>query len=76
MVKAINFKNWCLENISPQSWSRIVLKTVPALREQGLDWKEIENPSDDLVLDDQTLEILKGGLDQIYQMSIETETLS
>jgi len=76
MVKAINFKNWCLENISPQSWSRIVLKTVPALRERGLDWKEIENPSDDLVLDDHTLEILKGGLDQIYQISVETETLS
>jgi len=76
MVKAINFKNWCLENISPQSWSIIVLKTVPALRERGLDWKEIENPSDDLVLDDHTLEILKGGLDQIYQISVETETLS
>jgi hypothetical protein len=75
MVKAINFKNWCLDNISPQSWSRIVLKTVPELRESGIDWKDIENPSDDMELDEKTINILKGGLDQIYQMQVETESL-
>ena len=51
MANAINFKNWCNENISPQAWSRIVLRCIPEIREKGLDWNVLDNPSDKLELD-------------------------
>ncbi|MEQ9230735.1 MAG: hypothetical protein RIF46_08620 [Cyclobacteriaceae bacterium] len=72
-MKAVDAKNWCIENITPQSWSRIVLKTLPELRAQGLDLKEIENPSEELVLSDEIVAILNGALDALYQLKIEAE---
>ena len=57
-MKAIKIKNWCLENITPQSWSRIVLRTLPQLREHNLDLNEIENPGDDLELNEEVMQIL------------------
>ncbi len=72
-MKAADAKNWCIENITPQSWSRIVLKTLPELRSKGLDLKEIENPSDDLVLSDEIVTILNGALEALYQMKLEVE---
>lgn len=72
-MKAIKIKNWCLANITPQSWSRIVLRTLPQLREHGLDLKEVENPDDKLVLSDDVMEILEAAMDDLYQLKIDEE---
>lgn len=69
-MKAIKIKNWCLENITPQSWSRIVLKTLPQLRENGLELAQVENPDEDLELSDEVMEIIEAALDELYQLSI------
>jgi len=76
MVKAVNFKNWCTENISPQAWNRIVLKTLPALRANGLELKTMENPDDSLMLDEPVLQVLNGALQELYQLQVEAEILS
>lgn len=76
MVKAINFKNWCTENISPQAWNRIVLRTLPELRTHGLDLNVMENPAETLVLDDKVTAILRQALDALYQLKVESEVLS
>ena len=76
MVKAINFKNWCTENISPQAWNRIVLRTLPELRAHGLDLNVMENPDEGLTLDDNVTTILRQALDSLYQLKVESEVLS
>ncbi len=74
-VKAINFKNWCVENITPQSWSRLVLKSIDTIRAEGLSMKELENPSQDLVLSESLYSQLNKALNELYEMSIEQESL-
>jgi hypothetical protein len=76
MVKAINFKNWCTENISPQAWNRIVLRTLPELRVHGLELNLLENPDKNLVLEESVTEILNKALDTLYQLKVESEILS
>jgi len=75
-VKAINFKNWCIENITPQSWSRLVLKSIDTIRSEGLSMKELENPSQDLVLSEALYSQLNRALNELYEMSIEQEALT
>jgi hypothetical protein len=76
MVKAINFKNWCTENISPQAWARIVLKSLPALRGEGLELNALDNPDSGMVLSDGAMAILSQTLEELYQMKIENEVLT
>lgn len=75
MVKAINFKNWCTENITPQSWPRIVLKSIPELRELGVDTSGLQEPNEDLTLNEPELAVLTKWLGELYQMKIEEEAL-
>ena len=74
-MKAIKIKNWCLENITPQSWSRIVLRTLPQLREHNLDLNEIENPGDDLELNEEVMQILETAMEDLYQLKIDNEVM-
>ncbi len=76
MAKAINYKNWCDKNISPQAWSRIVLKSLPEIRNNGLDLKDLDSPKDNLELDSQITQMLNKALADLYQMKIEEEILS
>jgi hypothetical protein len=76
MVKAINFKNWCTENISPQAWNRIILRTLPELRTHGFELASMENPDEGLELNDAIVEILNKALDSLYQLKVESEILS
>ena len=57
-MKAINYRNWCTENITPQSWARIVLKSIPELRDLGVDVSGLQEPSDDLDLSEEVMTIL------------------
>jgi len=70
-MKAVRIKNWCLENITPQSWSRIVLRILPELRSRGFELKDVENPSEDLELPDDLVQIIENTIDELYQLKID-----
>lgn len=72
---AIKLKNWCLENITPQSWSRIVLRALPQLREKGFELKDLEYPEEDLKLNEDVLSIIEQTMDQLYQLKIDETVL-
>lgn len=74
-VKASNFKNWCTETISPQSWTRICLKCVNEIRDKGLNLKQMEDPNPDFNLDDDLLESLNRALMELYELSVEESLL-
>ena len=70
MIKVINCKNWCEENITPMAWPRVVLRVVPELRRRGLSVKEMENPTDSVVVDQDTFKLFNNALKDIYEMEI------
>ncbi|MEQ9307628.1 MAG: hypothetical protein RJQ14_27195 [Marinoscillum sp.] len=74
-VKASNFKNWCTENISPQSWTRICLKCVDQVRAKGLNLKQMEDLDPDVDLDPELMSSLNSALEALYEMSVDEELL-
>lgn len=75
-MKAINYKNWCIENITPQSWPRIVLKSIPELRDIGVDVSGLQDPSDDLELSDEALSILNNWMDELYELKVKEDMIA
>jgi len=76
MVKAINFKNWCSENITPQAWPRVVLRAVPELRELGVDTKGLQDPAEDMTINEEAVGILNRWLSDLYQVTVEEASLA
>ena len=76
MVKATNFKNWCTENITPQSWPRIILKAIPELREKGVDTAGLQEPDDSIMLSEDIIEILNKWLTELYDVQVKEEVLT
>ncbi len=74
-IKASNFKNWCTENISPQSWTRICLKCVDDLRAKGFNLKQMEDLNPDVDLDSEILAKLNEALEALYEMSVDESLL-
>lgn len=74
-VKASNFKNWCTENISPQSWTRICLKCLDEVRARGLNLKQLEDLDPDVDLDPELINSLNTALEELYEMSVDEELL-
>lgn len=74
-VKASNFKNWCTDNISPQSWTRICLKRVDELRDKGFSLQEMEDLTPDVDLDNETVELLNAALNDLYDLTVDEESL-
>jgi hypothetical protein len=74
-VKASNFKNWCTDNISPQSWTRICLKRVDELRGKGYSLQEMEDLTPDVDLDDEMVDLLNSALNDLYEMTVDEESL-
>ena len=75
-VKAISYKNWCEENISPQCWPRILLKSLDILRADGFQLKDLEQPTDEMVLSDQMIDSLSKALADIYDIQVGEEVLA
>ncbi len=75
-VKAKNFKNWCEENISPQSWKRVVLKSLDHIRKEGMSMKDFEEPSDSLELTGDLYVVFSASLKELYEVSIDQEVLT
>lgn len=76
MVKASNFKTWCTDNISPQSWTRICLKCVDEIRGKGHTLKEMEDLDPDIDLDNELLEALNAALFDYYEMKVDENELT
>lgn len=75
-MKAINYKNWCIDNITPQSWPRIVLKSIPELREIGVDVSGLQDPTDDMELSDEALSILNKWMDELYELQVKADKIA
>lgn len=75
-VKASNYKNWCTDNISPQSWTRICLKCVDEIRAKGHTLKEMEDLTTEIDLDTELLNALNKALDELYQTQVEQSLLT
>lgn len=75
-VKASNFKSWCTQNISPQSWTRICLKNVDKIREKGLTLKAMEDLDPDIEIDEDLLDSLNSSLSDLYEMTVDEELLA
>ncbi len=76
MVKAISFKNWCSEHITPQSWPRVVLRAVPELRDLGVDTKGLQDPDDSVTINEDAVAVLNKWLNELYQVQIEDGSLA
>ena len=76
MAKASSFKNWCTNNISPQSWTRICLKCVDEIRGKGHTLKEMEDLNPDVEIDDELLDALNAALSELYEMTVDEELLA
>ena len=76
MAKASSFKNWCTNNISPQSWTRICLRCVDEIRSKGHTLNEMEDLSPDIEIDDELLEALNTALSELYEMKVDEELLA
>ncbi len=75
-IKASSFKNWCTENISPQSWTRICLKRVDDIRDKGFTLKEMEDLSPDIEIDGELLDSLNSALSELYEMTVNESLLA
>ncbi len=75
-IKASSFKNWCTENISPQSWTRICLKNVDNIRGKGLTLKEMEDLNPDIEIDEELVEALNAALSDLYEMTVDESLLA
>ncbi len=75
VIKASNYKNWCTENISPQAWTRIVLKCLTIVRERGLTLNQLGDADPDIDLDMELLEALNEALAEIYDLTVDESLL-
>ena len=75
-IKASSFKEWCTENISPQSWTRICLKRVDDIRAKGHTLKEMEDLNPDIEIDDELLDALNSALSELYEMKVDGGVLA
>ncbi len=75
-IKAESYKNWCVDNISPQSWTRIVLRSLDVIRSEGLTLKELENPEINLSLSPNIVAALNKALEELYETKVEEELLN
>ncbi|MFT6867127.1 MAG: hypothetical protein ACJA08_001966 [Cyclobacteriaceae bacterium] len=75
VIKASNYKNWCTDNISPQAWTRIVLKCLSLVRERGLTLGQLGDADPDIDLDMELLEALNDALAEIYDLTVDESLL-
>ena len=74
-IKALSYKNWCVDNISPQCWPRILLKSLDIIRAQEIKLKEIESPDPDLSLNPELIDALNKALEELYETKVESSLL-
>ncbi|MEO9477761.1 MAG: hypothetical protein ABJG41_19605 [Cyclobacteriaceae bacterium] len=75
VIKASSYRNWCTENISPQSWTRLVLKCLTQFRDRGFTLGQMESMESDFDLDAELLESLNQALEELYDMEVDEALL-
>lgn len=75
-IKASNYRNWCTENISPQSWTRIVLKCHALVKDRGLALSDMEEGGVDSDIDNELFEALNEALKELYEMTVDKALIS
>jgi hypothetical protein len=73
MISAEKIQNWCNENISPVSWQRVVVKSLPQLREHGFELSDLMNPVATLVLSEDAYVIIASCVEELYQTQLVAE---
>ncbi|MCU0439026.1 MAG: hypothetical protein MUC49_14100 [Raineya sp.] len=71
IVSATKIQNWCNENISPVAWQRVVVKSLPQLRESGFELSDLMNPVATLVLSEDAFDIIASCIEELYQTHLE-----
>jgi hypothetical protein len=74
-MKVILIKKWCDENITPLAWQRIVMKNLDAFKVTGLSVTELSNPTEDMILNDILVDLVKKTIKEVYQMEAPVEAL-
>jgi hypothetical protein len=75
-VKAISYKKWCTDNITPQAWSRLLLRAIDVIRKEGKTIKDLEEPDPSLELSPELIAVLNEAMMGLYEMKIEEAAIS
>jgi len=69
-MRIIAIKKWCDENITPLAWQRVVMKNLDALKSTGLSLNELNNPSENVEISNELVELIKQTIKDTYQMQV------
>ncbi|MDX1904719.1 MAG: hypothetical protein SFU27_11220 [Thermonemataceae bacterium] len=72
-ISVAKIQTWCNDNVSPVAWQRVVLKVLPELKGQSYELSDLLNPSQDLSLDDSSLELFGKAIFELYQTEMTPE---
>lgn len=68
--RAVDLKQWSLNQFSPLAWSRITLRALPVLSENGIDLDTIQDPPMDLVLSGNALISIHEAIFDLYKVEV------
>jgi hypothetical protein len=71
-VSAKKIKEWSNQEISPIAWQRIIVKALPQLREEGLEFSDLMNPTN-LVLSGKAFKVVASVVEELYQVELPVE---
>jgi hypothetical protein len=71
-VSAEKIKEWSNQEISPIAWQRIIVKALPQLREEGLEFSDLMNPTN-LVLSGKAFKVVASVVEELYQVELPVE---
>ena len=71
-VSAEKIKEWSNQEISPFAWQRIIVKALPQLREEGLEFSDLMNPTN-LVLSGKAFKVVASVVEELYQVELPVE---
>ncbi len=66
-------KDWCDTEINVMAWQRIGLELFDELSNAGLDYDQIENPSNTDEISVEVFELINSKVIEIYEFSINRE---
>ncbi|MGB3849526.1 MAG: hypothetical protein WA958_06125 [Tunicatimonas sp.] len=69
-MNALLVKNWCDSSLSPMAWSRILTRMLPHFNQNGYYFQTLKNPDDSLIFKQETVEVLKETIQDIYQSQL------
>lgn len=65
--KVRSIKNWCEEKLTPVAWARVLVRTLPILRDYGYDFTEMQNPKASTRIHHDYYLVIRATLIEIYK---------